>query len=221
WEQVYTRIKEYRSKNSAPVDTMGCERLADDTADPKVYRFQTLVSLMLSSMTKDATTAGAVRNLQKVGLTIENMIDTSVEDIDECIRKVGFHSKKAICIKKVAEICRDEYDGDIPSTLEGLVKLPGVGPKMAHLTLQVAWKKNVGIGVDVHVDRISHRLKWVDSEAKTPEHTRKQLESWLPSEYWTEINPLFVGFGQILCKGSGPRCGECPVRDLCPSATVK
>ncbi|KAJ1951280.1 alpha,alpha-trehalase nth1, partial [Dispira parvispora] len=205
WQEVYRRIKDYRREHVAPVDTMGCERLADPNEEPKV----------------DATTAAAVRNLQRLGLTVDNIIATSVEKIDNCIQKVGFHAKKAQYIKQAALICRDQYQGDIPGTLPDLVALPGVGPKMAYLTLQCAWKANLGIGVDVHVDRITHRLGWVTRQAKTPEETRIQLESWLPKEHWTEINPLLVGFGQILCKGTTPQCQDCPVQDLCPSAKTK
>ncbi|KAJ1973509.1 alpha,alpha-trehalase nth1 [Dimargaris xerosporica] len=218
WREVYERIKDFRTTHRAPVDTMGCERLAETDVEPRVFRFQTLVSLMLSSMTKDATTAQAMRNLQALELTVDTMLATPVEIIDNCICKVGFHKKKAIFIKQVAQICRDQYEDDIPRTIEGLVALPGVGPKMAYLTMNCAWKESTGIGVDVHVNRISHRLGWADAKATTPELTRLQIEHWLPESYWIEFNPLLVGFGQILCTGLNPKCGECPVNDLCPSA---
>lgn len=93
--------------------------------------------------------------------------------------------------------------------------LPGVGPKMAHLTLQVAWRNVVGIGVDTHVHRISNRLGWVKSN--TPEQTRVQLEQWLPRDYWGAVNVLLVGFGQKVCLPIGPRCAECKVNSLCPT----
>ncbi|KAI9318377.1 DNA glycosylase [Dichotomocladium elegans] len=123
-------------------------------------------------------------------------------------------------IKETAAILNEKYDGDIPGTIEGLTSLPGVGPKMGYLALQVAWNINAGIGVDVHVHRIANRLGWVHTEDGLPEDTRKALESWLPREYWRPVNPMLVGFGQILCLPRGPRCGECPVRDLCPSAVI-
>ncbi|KAJ1973263.1 alpha,alpha-trehalase nth1 [Dimargaris verticillata] len=100
------------------------------------------------------------------------MLTTSVETIDDCICKVGFHKKKAMYIKQVAQICRDQYHDDIPRTIDSLVALPGVGPKMAYLTMNCAWKESTGIGVDVHVNRISHRLGWANAKATTPELTR-------------------------------------------------
>ena len=75
---------------------------------------------------------------------------------------------------------KDQYKGDIPTTLEGLVKLPGIGPKMAHIIMDIAWNQLTGIGVDTHVHRISNRLKWVKKPTSLPEETRKGLEEWLP-----------------------------------------
>jgi endonuclease-3 len=173
WEIVYDTLESFRETAKAPVDTMGCERLAQPTASPKVQRFQTLVALMLSSQTKDTVTSVAVRKLQNElegGLTLETMLAIDETRLDGMIASVGFHTKKASYIKRTAEILRDQFAGDIPDTIEGLTSLPGVGPKMGYLTLQVAWNMNLGIGVDVHVHRICNRLGWV--KTKTPEETR-------------------------------------------------
>jgi endonuclease-3 len=77
-------------------------------------------------------------------------------------------------LKKTAQILKDQYNGDIPKTVRDLCKLPGVGPKMSYLTMLAAWNEYVGIGVDVHVHRISGRLGWTNpNKAKQPEDTRK------------------------------------------------
>ncbi|KAI8981569.1 DNA glycosylase [Pilobolus umbonatus] len=219
WNSVYDRIQEFRTGITAPVDTMGCERLADETASRPVQRFQTLFSLMLSSQTKDTVTSVVVRKLQKElphGLCLGSILEIDEAELDKMISPIGFHTKKASYIKQTAVILRDQYMGDIPDTAEDLVKLPGVGPKMAYLTLQVAWNKNMGIGVDVHVHRISNRLGWV--KTNTPEETRESLQSWLPKDKWKGINPMLVGFGQTVCLPRGPRCDICPVSEYCPSA---
>eukprot|EP00833_Pecoramyces_ruminatium_P002854 jgi/Orpsp1_1/1176886/evm.model.c7180000059388.2 len=215
WLQTYNEIKEYREKNEAPVDTQGCERLANEDLPPKQFRYQVLISLMLSSQTKDQITAEAIQKLQKKGLTIENILKMSEKEIDKCIEKVGFHNRKASYIKKTTEILHEKYDDDIPDNIQELIKLPGVGKKMGYLTLQVAWNKNMGIGVDVHVHRISERLGWI-KKSKNPEEARINLERWLPKTYWKEINPLLVGFGQICCLPISPKCNQCPVKN-CPS----
>ncbi|RIA93240.1 putative endonuclease [Glomus cerebriforme] len=225
WEGVYNTIKEYRKNIVAPVDTMGCERLADEPSDDitlQTSRFQTLVSLMLSSQTKDHVTAAAIQNLrQKLpgGLNLDNVLQAEEKFLDDCISKVGFHRRKATYLKQTAKICKEEYNSDIPNTVEGLMKLPGVGPKMAYLCMQVAWKQNEGIGVDVHVHRITNRLGWCKTGKAGPEATRQSLESWLPRSLWQEINPMLVGFGQTICSPQYPKCSKCPVNNMCPSVT--
>lgn len=122
------------------------------------------------------------------------------------------------------------------------MKLPGVGPKMAHIcmvkndfenaittnfilfyfvyTQNTAWNIVTGIGVDVHVHRISNRLKWVPKPTTEPEKTRIELEKWLPFEYWTDVNCQLVGFGQTICTPTNPKCSEC-LNTECPSRNVK
>lgn len=126
-------------------------------------------------------------------------------------------------MKKVAEVCLEKYGGDIPTTLDGLLSLPGIGPKMAHLVMNVGWNNVQGICVDTHVHRICNRLGWVSrpgtrQETLTPEETRVSLQMWLPKEEWVQINPLLVGFGQTVCTPLRPKCGGCAVNKLCPSA---
>lgn len=97
--------------------------------------------------------------------------------------------------------------------------LPGVGPKMAHICMSTAWQQVTGIGVDVHVHRISNRLGWLPKPTKEPEQTRLALEAWLPQNLWSEVNYLLVGFGQTICTPVKPKCGECLNCEICPSAT--
>lgn len=133
---------------------------------------------------------------------------------------MGFHNLKTKYIKQTAEILRDKWNSDIPDTIEGLVSLPGVGPKMAYLTLSAAWGRDEGIGVDVHVHRITNLWGW--HKTQQPEQTRAALESWLPKDRWHDINNLLVGFGQTICLPVGRKCGDCKLADrgLCPSAVV-
>lgn len=137
---------------------------------------------MLSSQTKDEITAKAMESLRaKVNpLSVENVFSISEDEIGKLIYPVGFWKTKAKHIVKSTQILKENYDGDIPNTIEGLCKLSGVGPKMAYIAMSVAWKNTVGIGVDTHVHRISNRLGWTRKQTKSPEATRKELEDWLP-----------------------------------------
>ncbi|URE36322.1 endonuclease III-like protein [Musa troglodytarum] len=113
--------------------------------------------------------------------------------------------------------------GDIPNSLNELLALPGVGPKMAHLVMNVGWNNVQGICVDTHVHRICNRLGWVSrpgtrQKTSTPEETRVSLETWLPRDLWDPINPLLVGFGQTVCTPLRPQCSSCGINQLCPAA---
>ncbi|PWA79602.1 DNA glycosylase [Artemisia annua] len=223
WVKVLEGIREMRSLEDAPVDSMGCEK-AGSSLPPKERRFAVLVSSLLSSQTKDNVTHGAIQRLLENDLlkaeTVEGADESTLKDL---IYPVGFYTRKATNMKKIAKLCLLKYDGDIPDTLEALLSLPGIGPKMAHLVMNVAWNNVQGICVDTHVHRICNRLGWVSrpgskAPTKTPEETRESLQAWLPKEEWVPINPLLVGFGQTICTPLRPSCGLCSINELCPSA---
>ncbi|EJW83119.1 hypothetical protein WUBG_05972, partial [Wuchereria bancrofti] len=127
--------------------------------------------------------------------------------------------KKAVYIKKVAEILKERYDGDIPNTVEGLCSLPGVGEKMAYLAMCTAWDQLEGLGVDTHVHRISNRLGWI--KTSNPKESRVALEALVPREQWQELNKLLVGFGQQTCLPVLPKCSECLNKNICAAIGVK
>jgi endonuclease III len=223
WQKIYDTIHEMRKRNpTAPVDTMGCEDLYHASSSPRDRRFQTLIALMMSSQTKDTVTAAAMQKLhtqlfpsttklpssqEESSLTLENILAVPSARLNELITAVGFHNNKTKYIKAAALILRDEYNGDIPNTPQGLMRLPGVGPKMAYLCMSAAWGIDLGIGVDVHVHRITNLWAW--HKTKNPEETRMWLEGWLPKEKWHEINKMLVGLGQTVCLPVGRRCDEC------------
>ncbi|KAI4140494.1 MAG: hypothetical protein LQ341_003823 [Variospora aurantia] len=224
WEEIYTAVQEMRKQVLAPVDTMGCESLAEDNRSPQDQRFQTLIALMLSSQTKDTTTALAIRRLQTSlpapGLTLSNILSVTPAALNALIHPVGFHNNKTKYIKATAALLAERFNNDIPDTAEGLMSLPGVGPKMAYLCMSAAWGRTEGIGVDVHVHRITNLWGW--HKTREPEETRKALQAWLPREKWHEINHLLVGFGQTICLPVGRRCRECMLstKGLCPGAVA-
>ncbi|KAK7262573.1 hypothetical protein RJT34_30147 [Clitoria ternatea] len=223
WEIVLEGIRKMRCSADAPVDTMGCEK-AGDTLPPKERRFAVLVSSLLSSQTKDQVTHGAIQRLLQNDLLTADAINNADEEvIKKLIYPVGFYTRKAFNLKKIANICLMKYGGDIPNSIEQLLSLPGIGPKMAHLVMNVGWNNVQGICVDTHVHRICNRLGWVSrlgtkQKTLTPEETREALQRWLPKEEWVPINPLLVGFGQTICTPLRPRCGDCSISELCPSA---
>ncbi|KAH0451230.1 hypothetical protein IEQ34_018529 [Dendrobium chrysotoxum] len=194
WEMVLDGIKKMRFSGNAPVDSKGCEK------------------------------AGAMQRLSEKGLVdVAAIVETDEATIAKLIYPVGFYLRKAKYMKKVAEVCLTKYGGDIPNSLDDLLSLPGIGPKMAYLVMNVAWRNVQGICVDTHVHRICNRLGWVSrpgtmQKTRSPEETRVCLQKWLPKEEWDPINPLLVGFGQTVCTPLRPKCNICSVNNLCPSA---
>lgn len=236
WGQIYNEVVSMRSKFFAPVDSQGCERMPNtinpgvQTRNPRVYRFQLLISLMLSSQTKDEVNYEAMKKLHQGllklnpdGLCIESLLKLSIPEIDAYINKVGFHNRKSQYIKKTCDILLSQHGGDVPKTISELVALPGLGPKMGYLFLQNGWGINDGIGVDVHLHRLAQMWGWVSRQANTPEKARIELEKWLPKEYWGQVNPLLVGFGQVVCVPRAPNCDVCTLgrQGLCKSANKK
>ncbi|KAE9538094.1 hypothetical protein AGLY_006066 [Aphis glycines] len=220
WEKTLDNIRKMRKDNVAPVDNMGCDQAADLNESPEVIRYHVLISLMLSSQTKDEVNFAAMQRLKQHGLTVDKILEISDKNLGELIYPVGFWKRKVEYIKRTTRILKDTYNGDIPSTIKDLCQLPGVGPKMAHLCMSCAWNEVTGIGVDTHVHRISNRLGWVKKTTKTPENTRIELESWLPKDLWREVNHMLVGFGQTICRPIGPHCASCLNKTTCPSAVL-
>lgn len=195
WQEIYSLVVELRQDRTSPCDHSGCEALPSRSGTPLDFRFQALMSLMLSSQTKDAIVGEAIRGMQAdCCLDVESISQMTPEKLNSYIKRVGFHNNKTKYIKQVVEILKEEYAGDIPPTAASMMELPGVGPKMAFICENVAWDKHSGIGVDTHMHRLFNELGWVKS--KNPEQTRVQLEAWLPPDKWTEVNILWVGFGQ-------------------------
>ncbi|KIY66175.1 DNA glycosylase [Cylindrobasidium torrendii FP15055 ss-10] len=206
WEEVYALIQQHRADGGAPVDTMGCDLAGVGEDDPK-----------------DAACDAAVKRLRAVlggSITLPALLEAPIELIRETIYPVSFYKSKAKYIKATVSALNEEFDGEVPRDVDDLCSLTGIGPKMAFLILQVAWKQNDGICVDTHVHRITNLLGWHSPPTNTPEQTRLNLQSWLPKSHWQDINHLLVGFGQTICPEPGRKCGSCNVNKagLCPGA---
>ena len=218
FEEDYKLILEMRKKKTAPVDTLGSSNCIkkDKKIDFKTYKFQNLVSLMLSSQTKDNITYLTTQKLIEYGLTIENMIKIPIEKLTEIIYKVGFHNNKSKTIKKLSEVLREKYNDNPPENFKEILNLPGIGRKMGLLYMKECLNKIEGIAVDTHIHKIANRLGWVNN-TKNPEKTEFELEKIVEKKYWNDINLILVGFGQEICKSFHPLCDKkCLLKNNCP-----
>lgn len=174
--------------------------------------YRVLVRTILSQRTRDENTDQATNNLFSKYKDIYEVVEAPTEDVQELIKPAGFYRVKAGRIQEVSQILIDEYGGEVPDTLEELVKLPGVGRKTANCVLVFAFELPA-IPVDTHVHRISNRMGLVDT--KNPDETEIELSKIAPKELWIKLNDLMVQFGQNICKPTSPQCEMCPVNYLC------
>ena len=174
--------------------------------------FSILIGTILSARTKDENTTKVVKKLFSKYKTAKELSKAKVKDVEKVIRSIGFYHVKAKRIIDVASIIHSKYKGRVPTSLNELIQLPGVGRKTANCVLVYAYDKPA-IPVDVHVHRISNRLGLVDT--KTPEDTEIELMEKIPKKYWLEINDTFVMYGQNICKPISPNCTVCKIKKRC------
>jgi endonuclease-3 len=192
------------------------EKISEEQADDP---FQILIATLLSARTQDATTHAASTRLFKRARTPATMARLPVDTIEELIYPVSFYRNKARHVKACCEMLVSRFGGRVPSTLDELVMLPGVGRKTANLVLILGFKSGRNICVDTHVHRISNRLGWVRTE--TPEETEQALYRATQRRWWPYINLYMVTWGQNVCRPVYPRCGDCVISDACPRIGVE
>ncbi|MEO8077556.1 MAG: endonuclease III [Acidobacteriota bacterium] len=197
------------------LDEPAVEKIAGDQQDDP---FQVLIATLLSAQTKDAVTHAASLRLFAVARTPAAMADLSVSEIEKLIYPASFYRHKAVHVRQTCEQILSRYGGVVPSTMEELLTLPGVGRKTANLVLILAHRSASNICVDTHVHRISNRLGWVAT--RTPEETEHALYAVAHRTWWPIINRYLVTWGQNVCKPVYPLCGLCVVADLCPRIGV-
>lgn len=180
----------------------------EESRDP----LRILIGTILSARTKDENSKVAVRNLFEKYGTAEKLANADTGKVEKLIRPAGFYRVKAKRIKEVANMLLEQYDGEVPTNIDDLLKLPGVGRKTANCVLVYAFDKPA-IPVDTHVHRIANRLGLV--ETKTPEQTEAELTSKVERKHWTKINDTFVMFGQNICRPVGPLCEPCLLKRGC------
>jgi len=192
------------------LDLPAIEKISEAQADDP---FQILIATLLSARTQDATTHAASTRLFDVARTPASMAKLPVKTIERLIYPVSFYRHKARHVKACCKMLLARFEGRVPSTLEELVMLPGVGRKTANLVLILGFKSLDNICVDTHVHRISNRLGWVSTSQ--PEKTEQALYRATARRWWPYINLYFVTWGQNVCRPVYPRCGDCVISDDC------
>ena len=192
------------------------EKISESQAEDP---FQILIATLLSARTQDATTHAASTRLFKRARSPRTMAKLAVSEIERLIYPVSFYRNKARNVKACCQMLISEFSGRVPSKLEELIALPGVGRKTAILVLILAFKSLQNICVDTHVHRISNRLGWV--RTKLPDETEQALYRATDARWWPYINLYLVTWGQNVCRPVYPRCGDCVIAADCPRSGVE
>jgi len=171
-----------------------------------------LVATILSAQCTDVRVNLVTPKLFRKYKTAAEFADADPGELEEEIKSTGFYRNKAKAIINCCKILRDEYGSVIPSTLEELVKLPGVGRKTANVVLGGAFGKPA-IAVDTHVLRVSNRLGLVHS--KNPDKVEQELNKQIEQDRWTRMNHALILHGRETCVARKPKCGRCVVFEEC------
>lgn len=184
----------------------------------KYDAFKVLISTIMSTRAKDEVTEVLAEELFEKYPDAKSLAKAKQKDVIKIIRPIGFFNAKSKNVIAASQMLLDDFGGKVPDELEDLLKLPGVGRKVANCVLVYAYKKDA-IPVDIHVHRISNRLGWV--KTKDPEKTEIALEKLVPRKHWQAVNDTFVTHGKRTCTPISPRCSECPVYQYCERRGVK
>ncbi len=177
--------------------------------------FQLLAAVMLSAQCTDKRVNMVTPALFARYPDAKAMAAAEPEDVYEYVRSVSYPNSKARHLVEMARILVSDYGGNVPETLDGLLKLPGVGRKTANVIQAVAYGRSV-IAVDTHVFRVSRRLGLVSKSSDTPLKVEKELTDNIPSELVADAHHWLLLHGRYVCTSRAPHCDKCPFDSFCP-----
>ncbi len=193
------------------------QRLALDNPNPTTELnyssgFELLVAVILSAQATDLSVNKVTANLFKLANTPETILGLGLDQLKSMIKTIGLFNMKAANIIKMSQILIDQYNAQVPNTLEDLQKLPGVGRKTANVILNTLYAKPV-IAVDTHILRVSKRIGFTDSI--TPDKVETDLMHIIPTEYLLNAHHWLILHGRYICKARNPLCHTCHIANFC------
>jgi endonuclease-3 len=198
-------------------------RLAKAYPDAKIaLKFsnpmELLVATMLSAQCTDEVVNKITVPLFKKYPDVKDYASANIEEFEQDIRSAGFYHNKAKNIIASAQLIIEKYRGNVPSNMADLIALPGVARKTANIVLYNAFGIIDGIAVDTHVSRLSQRLGL--SKNTDPVKIEKDLMQIIPHKIWGSFSYLLIEHGRAVCIARKPKCKDCILNDICPSASL-
>ena len=191
------------------------ERDYDATMDTELQfdnKYQLLVAIMLSAQSTDKQVNKITKELFRQLKQPRDAVRLGLDGVNKLIASVNYHNSKAKHIVEMSKTLIDDFSGEVPSTMDELLRLSGVGRKTANLVLSIAYKQDA-IAVDTHVFRVANRLGL--TRAKNPAESEMQLKSTIPAGKQRLINTLLIQHGRAVCNARNPKCESCKFKDFC------
>lgn len=173
---------------------------------------QLLIATILSAQATDKKVNEVTEKLFQKYKTLDDFLMITHEELESYIKVIGLYKSKGSNLMKLFPILKEEYGGEVPRTMEELVKLPGVGRKTANVVLSNAYGVPA-IAVDTHVFRVSNRIGMVNED--TVEKTEASLMKKIDKNLWIDAHHLLIFHGRRICTARSPQCGTCPLNHLC------
>ena len=196
--EIFARL---RAENPAPTTEL-------DFGTP----FELLVAVMLSAQATDVSVNQATATLFAEANTPAALLDLGLDRLKGHIKSIGLFNTKAANVLKTCRLLLDEHGGDVPKSREALEALPGVGRKTANVVLNTAFGEPT-IAVDTHIFRVCNRTRL--APGKTPRQVEEKLLRWVPEDFKRGAHHWLILHGRYVCAARKPRCGACPIEDLC------
>ena len=196
--EIFARL---RAENPAPTTEL-------DFGTP----FELLVAVMLSAQATDVSVNQATATLFAEANTPAALLDLGLDRLKGHIKSIGLFNTKAANVLKTCRLLLDEHGGDVPKSREALEALPGVGRKTANVVLNTAFGEPT-IAVDTHIFRVCNRTRL--APGKTPRQVEEKLLRWVPEDFKRGAHHWLILHGRYVCTARKPRCGACPIEDLC------
>lgn len=207
------------SKKAPPVETLDRLHALHPDAHCELNHenaFQLLCATVLSAQTTDVNVNKATPKLFAKYPDAKALAKAEQLDVEPYVATLGFFRQKAKSLIGLAKALVEKHGGEVPRTMEELIKLPGVGRKTANVVMGVMWNAPDGVVVDTHVQRIAQRLGW--TRQTDPVKIEQDLCKLLPRERWNMTSHILIFHGRRICFARKPECEKCGVNDVCPSA---
>jgi len=179
---------------------------------------QLLVATILSAQCTDKRVNMVTPNVFRTFPTAASLADAEPGKMQEAIRSTGFFNNKTKSLIGLGKALVERHGGEVPDSMEQLVRLPGVGRKTANVVLGNAFHKDEGVVVDTHVGRVSGRLGLTGET--DPVKIERDLMKLFPRDEWTNLSHLLIFHGRRVCHARVPHCEACVLADICPSSRV-